>query len=143
MKGRKRHIAVDVLGLVLKCHVSAANCADVKIAPWVLFWVMEQYERLAKILADKSYQGDLVKDIPAVYGVTLEISNRVSNGQFEVEPLRWVVERTWAWLDNARSLTRDYERLPENHAGTVYIVMIRLMLRRLTKNHTRWKEKTA
>lgn len=143
MKGRKRHIAVDVLGLVLKCHVSAANCADVKMAPWVLFWVMEQYERLAKILADKSYQGDLVTDIPAVYGVTLEISNRVSNGQFEVEPLRWVVERTWAWLDNARSLTRDYERLPENHAGMVYIVMIRLMLRRLTKNHTRWKEKTA
>lgn len=143
MKGRKRHIAVDVLGLVLKCHVSAANCADVKMAPWVLFWVMEQYERLAKILADKSYQGNLVTDIPAVYGVTLEISNRVSNGQFEVEPLRWVVERTWAWLDNARSLTRDYERLPENHAGMVYIVMIRLMLRRLTKNHTRWKEKTA
>jgi transposase len=143
VKGRKRHIAVDVLGLVLKCHVSAANCADVKMAPWVLFWVMEQYERLAKILADKSYQGNLVTDIPAVYGVTLEISNRVSNGQFEVEPLRWVVERTWAWLDNARSLTRDYERLPENHAGMVYIVMIRLMLRRLTKNHTRWKEKTA
>jgi putative transposase len=143
VKGRKRHIAVDVLGLVLKCHVSAANCADVKMAPWVLFWVMEQYERLAKILADKSYQGNLVTDIPAVYGVTLEISNRVSNGQFEVEPLRWVVERTWAWLDNAKSLTRDYERLPKNHAGMVYIVMIRLMLRRLTKNHTRWQEKTA
>lgn len=143
MKGRKRHIAVDALGLVLKCHVSAANCADVKIAPWVLFWVMEQYETLSKILADKGYQGDLVKDIPAVYGVTLEISSRVSNGQFEIEPLRWVVERTWAWLDNARSLTRDYERLPENHAGMVYIVMIRLMLRRLTKNHVRWKEETA
>jgi hypothetical protein len=71
VKGRKRHIAVDVLGLVLKCHVSAANCADVKMAPWVLFWVMEQYERLAKILADKSYQGNLVTDIPAVYGVIL------------------------------------------------------------------------
>jgi signal transduction protein with GAF and PtsI domain len=46
-------------------------------------------------------------------------------------------------IDNARSLTRYYERLPENHAGMVYVVMIRLMLRRLTKNHTRWKEKIA
>jgi transposase len=73
----------------------------------------------------------------------MAISERVSAGKFEVEPLRWIVERTWAWLDNARGLTRDYERLPENHAGMVYVVMIRLMLRRLTKNHTRWKEKTT
>ena len=143
VKGRKRHIAVDVLGLVLKCHVSAANCADVKMAPWVLFWVLEQYGRIEKILADKGYRGDLLEDIPAVYGVILEISARVSSGPFEVEPLRWIVERTWAWLDKARSLARDYEGLPENHAGMVYVVMIRLMLRRLTKNHTRWKEKTA
>ena len=106
-------------------------------------WVLEQYGRLEKILADQGYQGNLVEDIPAVYGVAMEISMRVSTGQFEVEPLRWIVERTWAWLDNARSLTRDYERLPENHAGMVYVVMIRLMLRRLTKNHTRWKNKTA
>jgi putative transposase len=143
VKGRKRHIAVDVLGLVLKCHVSAANCADVKMAPWVLFFVLEQYVRIEKILADKSYRGDLVEDLKMVYGVELDISNRVSTGRFEVEPLRWVVERTWAWLDNARILARDYERLPENHAGMVYIVMIRLMLRRLTKNHMRWKEKIA
>ncbi len=143
MKGRKRHIAVDVLGLVLKCHVSAANCADVKVAPWVLFWVLEQYGRVSKILADKSYRGDLVTDLATVYGVVMEISERVSAKTFEVEPLRWIVERTWAWLDNARSLTRDYERLPENHAGMVYVVMIRFMLRRLTQNHTRWKAKTA
>jgi putative transposase len=77
------------------------------------------------------------------YGVVMEISERVSSGTFEMEPLRWIVERTWAWLDNARSLTRDYERLPENHAGMVYVVMIRLMLRRLTQNHTRWQEKMA
>jgi transposase len=143
VKGRKRHIAVDVLGLVLKCQVSAANCADVTIAPWVLFWVLEQDGRIEKILADKRYRGDLVEDLPAVYGVAMAISERVSAGAFEVEPLRWIVERTWAWLDSARSLTRDYERPPENHAGMVYVVMIRLMLRRLTKNHTRWIEKTA
>jgi len=124
VKGRKRHIAVYILGLVLNCHVSAANCADVKIAPWVLFGVLEQYERVTKILADKSYRGDLGRDIEVVYGVVMEILERVSSGTFEVEPLRWVVERTWAWLDHARSLTRDYERLPENHVGMVYVVML-------------------
>ena len=85
----------------------------------------------------------ILQDEKLVYGVDLEISNRASTGSFEAEPLRWVVERTWAWLDNARISPRDYERLPENHVGMVYIVMIRLVLRRLTKNHTRWTEKTA
>lgn len=66
----------------------------------------------------------------------MEISERISSGRFEVEPLRWVVERTWAWWDSARSLRRDYERLAESHAGMIDVVMIRLMLRRLTKNHT-------
>jgi len=110
-----------------------------------LFFVIERYGRIERILADKGYQGDLVNDLKMVYGVDLEISNRASTGSFEAEALRWVVERTWAWLDNARILARDYERLPENHVGMVYIVMIRLMLRRmirlmlrrLTKNHTR------
>ena len=77
-----------------------------------------------KILADKSYRGDLGRDIEVVYGVVMELLERVSSGPFEVEPLRWVVERTWAWLDHARSLTRDYERLPENHVGMVYVVML-------------------
>jgi len=56
---------------------------------------------VTKILADKSYRGDLGRDIEVVYGVVMEISERVSSGTFEVEPMRWVVERTWAWLDNA------------------------------------------
>ena len=85
----------------------------------MLFWVLEQYGRVSKILADKSYRGDLVTDIAAVYGVMMEILVRVSTKTFEVEPLSWLVERTWVWLNNARSLTRDYERLPENHAGMV------------------------
>jgi putative transposase len=142
VKGRKRHIVVDVLGLLLKCHVGAANQADVKAAPWALFAVLDKYERLAKILADKSYRGGLGKDIEAVYGVVLEISEHEGKG-FIPEKMRWVVERTWAWLDNSRGLSRDYERLPENHAGMVYIVMIRLMLRRLEKNRKQWHKKSS
>jgi hypothetical protein len=66
VKGRKRHIALDVLGLVLKCYVGSANQADVKAAPWVLMGVLEQYGRVEKILADKSYRGELGDDLEAV-----------------------------------------------------------------------------
>lgn len=142
MKGRKRTAVVDVLGLMLKCHVGAANEADVKAAPWVLFWVLEEYARLAKILADQGYQGNLEVDLQAVYGVPLEIVKHEGKG-FSVQPKRWIVERTWAWLENARGLVRDYERLPENHEGMVYIAMIRLMLRRLENNRQRWKKETT
>lgn len=147
MKGRKRHIVVDVLGLVLGCYVTAANTADVKAAPAVLVWVLDMYERIAKVLADKGYRGALTTLIEQAFEnrhVKVEISQRPDEAKgFQVEPKRWIVERTWTWLENARILTRDYERLPENHEGMIYVVMIRLMLRRLTKNRRTWKQKTA
>jgi putative transposase len=142
VKGRKRTGVVDVLGLMLKCHVGAANQADVKAAPWVLFAVAEQYERLEKVLGDGGFRGDLETDLVAVYDVELEIVKHEGKG-FTVEPKRWVIERTWAWLDNARGLARDYERLPENQEIMVYLAMIRLMLRRLENNRRRWKKKDA
>ena len=147
MKGRKRHIVVDVLGLVLGCYVTAANTADVKAAPAVLLWMLDLHERIAKVLADKGYRGELASLIKLAFGerqVELEISQRPEETKgFQVEPKRWIVERTWTWLENARILTRDYERLPENHEGMIYVVMIRLMLRRLTKNRRRWESITA
>lgn len=142
IKGRKRTAIVDVLGLVLGCHVGAANQAEVKAAPWVLFDVAEREGRLVKVLADQGYRGDLEDDLEAVYQVAFEIVKHDGQG-FTVQAKRWIVERTWAWLDNNRGLVRDYERLPENHEGMVYIAMIRLMLRRLTNNQKTWKKKNA
>ncbi|MCM1983606.1 hypothetical protein [Lyngbya confervoides] len=80
------------MGLVLKCHVSAANQADVKAAPWVLLWVVEQYERLEKILADQGYRGNFGADLEAIDGVVLEIARHEGQG-FIVEAKRWIVER--------------------------------------------------
>ena len=140
VKGRKRHLVVDVLGLVLGCYVTAANSADVKAAPAVLLWVLEQFKRIVKVLADQGYRGDLGALIEHFFAqqqrsVKLELSQRATATKgFQVEPKRWIVERTWTWLENARALTRDYETLPENHEGMIYVVMIRLMLRRLTNN---------
>lgn len=149
MKGRKRHVVVDVLGLVLGCYVTRANTPDVKAAPAVLVWVLEMFERIVKVLADQGYRGSLGALIEHFFRqqerqVTLELSQRPTASQgFQVEPKRWIVERTWTWLENARILTRDYERLPENHEGMIYVVMIRLMLRRLAKNRRTWESQPA
>lgn len=149
VKGRKRHIVVDVLGLVLGCYVTSANTPDVKAAPAVLLWVLEMFERISKVLADQGYRGGLGALIQHFFGqqqrlVEVELSQRAPGVKgFQVESKRWIVERTWSWLENARILMRDYERLPENHEGMIYVVMIRLMLRRLTKNRQTWETKTA
>lgn len=143
MKGRKRHLSVDVLGLTLDCCVTAANVADIKAAPAIWVWLLEQYERIAKILADQSYRSEaLAERLQSVYDCILEISPRLGSG-FVVEPWRWIVERTFAWLDNARALCRDYEGLPENHEGMIYVVMIRLVLRRLGNNRRTRNSKNA
>ncbi|MBW4520806.1 MAG: transposase [Scytolyngbya sp. HA4215-MV1] len=118
MKGRKQHIVVDVLGLVLGCYVTSANTADVKAAPAVLVWVLEMFKRIVKVLADQGYRGALAGLIEHYFAqsqrqVEVEISRRSEAATgFHLEPKRWIVERTWTWLDNARIL-RDYERLPD------------------------------
>lgn len=124
---------VDVLGCVWTCWVSAANVADVKAAPVLLVPALETNTRLAKVLADQAYRGPLAQWLQQAYDCTLQLTNKLGQG-FVVEPWRWVVERTLAWLENARRLCRDYEELPEHHEGFVYIAMIRLLLRKLTGN---------
>ena len=124
---------VDVLGLVWSCFVSAANVADVKAAPVVLVPALENNARLVKILADQSYRGAISVLLQQAFGATLELTEKLGQG-FVVEPWRWVVERTFAWLENARRLCRDYEELPEHHESFIYLAMIRLMLRQLTDN---------
>lgn len=95
--------------------------------------MLETVGRIDKALADKGYRGKLGRQLERQYGCQLEIGQWVGDG-FEPQPWRWVVERTFAWLDNARRLTRDYEELPESHESFVYLAMIRLILRRLGCN---------
>lgn len=113
--------------------MSAANVADVKAAPVVLVPALENNARLVKILADQSYRGAINILLQQAFACTLELTEKLGQG-FVVEPWRWVVERTFAWLENARRLCRDYEELPEHHESFIYLAMIRLMLRKLTHN---------
>jgi transposase len=92
----------------MSCFVSAANVADVKAAPAVLVPALENNPGIVKMLADQSYRGAIAVLLQTAYGCTLELTEKLGQG-FVVEPWRWVVERTFVWLDNARRLYRDYE----------------------------------
>ncbi|MEM6610913.1 MAG: transposase [Cyanobacteria bacterium P01_C01_bin.72] len=138
VKGRKRHIVVDTLGMVLNCFVSAANLVDVKGAKAALAQVLEEMVRVETILANQAYKGALAETWEKAHNCILEVTEKLGEG-LVVAPWRWAVERTFSWLEKSRRLCRDYEVLAENYEGVVYIVMIRLMLRRLTDNRRQRK----
>ena len=110
-----------------------ANVADVKVAPIVLVAALETNPHLVQVLADQGYRGEIATLLQQAYGCVLQLTEKLGQG-FMVQPWRWVVERTFAWLENARRLCRDYEELPQHHESFIYITMIRLMLRKLTGN---------
>jgi putative transposase len=118
---------------MLNVFVGAVNVADVKAAPVVLIPILETYNCINKILADQAYRGRLVEALNSAYNCTFEITKKLGDG-FVVAPWRWVVERTFAWIENARRLCRDYQELPEHHEGFIYVAMIRLMLSQLHGN---------
>ncbi|MBZ0098928.1 MAG: IS5 family transposase [Taibaiella sp.] len=133
IKGRKRHILVDTLGNLLDVVVSAANISDREGAKGLLTKVERQIAiRLLKIWADKGYQGDLEIWLHEQWNITLEIiSAEPDQVGFAVQPRRWVVERTFAWLGKYRRLSKDYERDTLTSEGLIYLASIRTLLKRL------------
>lgn len=131
--GRKRHILVDTLGLLIAVLVTAANVDDragakqlfsnIKHLPW---------KRMELVWADGGYQGDLIAWLKDSLGWLLTIIHKLPEQfGFEVLPKRWIVERTFAWLNRYRRLSKDYERLPETSEAFIHVAMIRLMLKKL------------
>ena len=131
IKGRKRHILVDTLGLVLTVLVHAANTADVTAARMLLAEASFTQPSVEQVWADQGYQGKRLQQVAQGCDLNLEVVKR-QHKQFEVLPRRWVVERTFAWLGKQRRLSKDYERLPEVSESVVYVAMISLMLNRLS-----------
>ncbi len=130
VKGRKRHIVVDTMGLLLAVIVHAANEHESKTALKLLEKLYKRFPRLKRIFADQAYQGDLIEAVRRCFGWLLDVVKRVGKG-FQVLPKRWVVERTFGWFEGYRRLSKDYERLVENSEAMVQLAMIRLMLNRL------------
>lgn len=130
IKGRKRHIVVDTLGLILVVLVHAANVADVTGARMVLTEILLTQANVKQIWADQGYRGQRIQKVAQVCQINLEIVKRHSK-KFEVLPKRWIVERTFAWLGKQRRLSKDYERLPAVSETVVQVAMIPLLLNRL------------
>ena len=141
MKGRKRHIVVDTMGLLLVVVVHSCGLQDPAGARLVLPKLSGLFPRLLKIWADAIYRGPLVTWAQE-QGWQLEIVERPKGQKgFVTLPRRWVVERTFAWLGLCRRLSKDYEALPESSEAWVRLAMIGLMLRRLTDESVKWQDK--
>jgi len=135
VNGRKRHILVDTLGLLLLVMVLPANVQDRDGARLLLRKALAVYVRLQRIWADGGYAGQLVQWTQQVFRCVLEIVKRSDKvAKFVVLPHRWVVERTFGWLGRYRRLSRDYERRREVAEAMVYLAMCRLMLSRWVKH---------
>ncbi len=133
--GRKRHIAVHTLGMLLVVVVHSAGFQDYEGGHFVLHRIRETYRRLRVVFGDSAYgKCGLPAWAKETCKVILQTVLRpVEAKGFVVLPKRWIVERTFAWLSRHRRLSKDYERLTENSEAAIYIAMIDLMSKRLAK----------
>ncbi|QMV46489.1 IS5 family transposase [Wolbachia pipientis] len=148
VKGRKRHIITDTQGFVLGCYVGAANENDRDGVKIVLDNMRKKHTNVRKMWADMGYQGKDLKDhIKGEYNIDIEIVKRppcrfwvhqdtppellpkVEPG-FKVQPRRWVVERTFAWINRNRRLSKEYDLLTTSTESFIYLAMSKVMLQR-------------
>ena len=135
--GRKRHLLVDVVGLVLVAVVHSAAVQDYDGARAVLENLSHRFSRLRRIWADSAYGkcglAEWVWELRKRGKLSLEIvKGKPGQKGFAVQPRRWIVERTFGWLGTHRRLSKDYEALPATSEAMIYVAMIRLMLARLS-----------
>jgi putative transposase len=134
MTGRKRHILVDTLGLLLVVLVHAADIQDSDGAKLLLRRALGRFPRLRRIWVDQGYKAHFVAWARAVTGWAVEVVVRPKEQRgFAVLPKRWIVERTFAWLGRCRRLSKDYEALPATGEAWIHLAMIHLMLKRLAR----------
>src|SRR5487761_1971440 len=138
--GRKRHILVDTLGFLIAVAVTAANVDDARAAPHVFGQVRgRDFRRLEVVFGDSKYHNYDLYDWLLVHRRPYHlavVSRPVGLKEFKPLPIRWVVERTFAWLGRYRRLSKAYEHLPESSASVIKIAAIHHMLRRLRPRRT-------
>lgn len=134
--GRKRHLLVDTLGLILHVVVHSAAIQDRDGAKLVLPRLLEHFGWLRCIFVDGGYAGELaawVSNLLPRRGLRLKLVKRsdANKHRFVILPKRWIVERTFGWLSKFRRLSKDYEFRTENSEAIILIAATRLMLARL------------
>ncbi|MGW2402847.1 transposase [Kitasatospora sp. NPDC001664] len=133
VKGRKRFIVTDTLGLLLAVHVVAASIRDRDGAKRPLLWTRLEHPGVKKIWAGRGFAGRLVEWAAQILGRDLEIVRKDPDQRgFQLQPKRGAVERTFSWLTASRRLARVYEASPARSETMIRLAMISIMVRRLT-----------
>lgn len=144
INGRKRHVVVDCLGLVLAVLVTPASVTDRAAACQMLPALRKAFRLLRLVWADAAYNGDVLADAARRLGLAWEIVRRSDDTSgFTVLPRRWVVERTFAWLMRSRRLARDYERRSISSEAVILWSMTMVMTRRLARRRQRHLARAA
>jgi transposase len=139
IKGRKRHIATDVLGLLLVVVVTAASVQDSVGGKQVLNHLALKYPSASTTWVDGGYNNAVVNH-GALLGINVDVVKRPTVKGFHVLPRRWVVERSFGWLMQHRRLVRDYEALPQRSRAMVHWAMTNTMGRFLSGESTQtWR----
>ena len=120
VKGRKRHIVVDTMGNLLAITVHAANIHDTKSGINPAKKAYEKYPTIQKFCGDDGYRKSFEEDVSVHLGLGVDISKRIKP-EFEVLPLRWIVERTLSWANHSRRLSKDYE-IKTVHEENMFII---------------------
>lgn len=108
-----------------------ANQHDTKIGYWVAALAVFCYSTIKRFCADKGYRGTFVSNLNQLFGLGVDISEKIKPQGWQVEPKRWVVERTFAWLNNSRRLSKDYEILTCSSEAMIKISHCHTLLKRL------------
>jgi transposase len=132
IKGRKRHISVDTDGRLLAVNLTPADVADSTGALLVLDALKQKWPGVKHLFGDAAYDRRKFMDKAAFLDFTVEVVRRLQGQHgFAVQPRRWVVERTFAWLLRWRRLVRDYEQRIDVSQNMMYIAMSSMLMRRI------------
>ena len=131
VSGTKLHIVVDTLGLPHAMHITCANVTDRKGAQEMIALHLEDLSSISNFLVDGGYSGEkFARTVGQIHGAAVEVVKRNELHQFEVLPKRWIVERTFAWLEKCRRLWKNFERKPLSSLEMTVLALIALLLRR-------------
>ena len=129
VKGRKRHISVDILGNLLCIKVHAANIHDTKAGCSVFETTLCKHRSIKAFSADAGYRGTSVAFVENILNRFIDISKKIKD-EFAVLPKRWIVERTFAWINNFRRASKDFEILTSVAENIARIAMIRITIKK-------------
>ena len=131
IKGRKRHIVVDTMGNLISVVVHAANVHDTKAGISAAKLAFRDYPQIRGFCADAGYRGTFEREVEEKLNVSVDISERISGNKWEILPKRWIVERTFAWMNHSHGLSKDYEITRSSAESMIKIAHSHILLKRL------------